>query len=124
MEGESKAHALRDERYTGMNIFGKRVRDEIGKNHTVRNGRDKWIEVENTHSGIVTREEFDRAQEQMRKFVEHPYSPTGNLFCKKVRCGGMRAHHGQEQGKEAVLFLQDTACDGCIRLPRGAGAGR
>lgn len=78
---------LRDERYTGMNIFGKRIRDEIGNTHTVKNDRDKWIAVDNTHDGIVTRGEFDRAQAQMRRYAEHPCRPGCSPFRKKVRCG-------------------------------------
>jgi len=89
-----------------MNIFGKRVRDEIGKNHTVRNGRDKWIAVENTHNGIVTREEFDRAQEQMRKYVEHPCSPAGNLYCKKVRCGVCGHIMARSRGKKPYYLCK------------------
>lgn len=44
--------------------------DEIGKTHTVKKDRVEWISVSETHQGIMTREEFGRAQEQMRKFVK------------------------------------------------------
>lgn len=78
---------LRDERYIGTNIYGKRVRDEVGKSHTVKNRREDWTAVENAHEGIVSRSEFERAQEAMRKFTEHPCSPSGRPFNKKIRCG-------------------------------------
>ena len=78
---------LRDERYIGTNIYGKRVRDEVGKSHTVKNRREDWTAVENAHEGIVSRSEFERAQEAMRKFTEHPCRPSGRPFNKKIRCG-------------------------------------
>lgn len=79
---------LRDERYLGKNIYGKRIRDRVGHTHTLKVSRADWISVENTHEGIVTQEEFDRAQETMRAFVErdevkkHDWPLYG-----KVRCG-------------------------------------
>lgn len=84
---DTVAVILRDERYTGMNIFGKRMRDEVGRSHTVKNKREDWISVDGTHEGIVSRAEFDRAQEQMRKYAEHKCSPSGSPFVRKVRCG-------------------------------------
>ncbi|MDE6589431.1 MAG: recombinase family protein, partial [Oscillospiraceae bacterium] len=82
------AKILRDERYIGKNIFGKRTRDIVGSTHSVKVKRADWITVENTHEGIVTREEFDRAQASMRAFMErdeiqkHDWPLRG-----KVRCG-------------------------------------
>ena len=64
------ARMLRDERYTGKNIYGKWMRDQVGNWHTVKVSRSDWITVEGTHDGIVTREEFDRAQAAMRTFAE------------------------------------------------------
>lgn len=82
------AKILRDERYIGTNVFGKRIRDIVGSTHSVKVRRAAWITVENTHKGIVTREEFDRAQAVMRAFMErdeiqkHDWPLRG-----KVRCG-------------------------------------
>lgn len=98
---------LRDERYTGMNIFGKRIRDEIGNAHTVKNDRDKWIAVDNTHDGIVTREEFDRAQAQMRRYAEHPCRPGCSPFRKKVRCG-VCGHTMARTGKKKPYYSCHT----------------
>jgi len=79
---------LRDERYIGKNVYGKRMRDMIGNTHTVKVSREDWITVDNTHKGIVTREEFDRAQAVMRSFRER--DDTGKHdwpLYGKVRCG-------------------------------------
>ncbi len=79
---------LRDERYIGTNVFGRRMCDEIGKNHQVGVPRTEWIRVAGCHEGIVTEQEFALAQENLRVYKE--YSKTGSgkrLFWKKVRCG-------------------------------------
>lgn len=99
---------LRDERYTGMNIFGKRMRDEIGRSHTVKKDRREWISASGTHQGIVTREEFDCAQEQMRRFQERGcVQPGGNPFLKKVRCG-ICGHIMARVGKKKPYYVCHT----------------
>lgn len=99
---------LRDERNTGMNIFGKRMRDEIGRSHTVKKDRGEWISVSGTHQGIVTREEFDRAQEQMRRFQERGCGkPGGSPFLKKVRCG-ICGHIMARAGKKKPYYVCHT----------------
>jgi len=77
---------LRDERYIGKNIYGKRTRDKIGCVHTVKVGRENWISVTNTHEGIVSKEEFDRAQATMRDFAEYEGRPF-SAGRGKLRCG-------------------------------------
>ena len=77
---------LRDERYIGTNIYGKRFRDMVGHTHTVKVSRADWITVEQTHDGIVTREEFDRAQAAMRAFEEYD-GRMRKPSQRKVFCG-------------------------------------
>lgn len=82
------ARILRNERYIGTNVFGKRVRDKVGYIHTAKVKRADWIIVEETHEGIVTRDEFNRAQAVMKAFVEHKeIEKRENPLCGKVRCG-------------------------------------
>ena len=81
---------LRDERYMGRTIYGKRTRDKVGKDHVVSVQRKDWIVVENTHQEIVSKEEFELAKEQLRKYLEHNKtisSRKGTMLYKKVRCG-------------------------------------
>ena len=60
----------------------------VGHTHTVKVSRADWIIVAQTHDGIVTREEFDRAQEAMRKFEERNDRPhENNPLRRKVICG-------------------------------------
>lgn len=86
--GATVAKILRDERYIGKNIYGKRIRDMVGHTHTVRVSRTEWITVESTHDGIVTQEEFDRAQAAMRAYVEREQIIQHDRpLYGKVRCG-------------------------------------
>ena len=96
---------LRDERYLGKNIFGKRIRDRVGHTHTVKVSREDWIAVENTHEGIVTREEFDCAQATIRKYVErgemkkHDWPLRG-----KIRCGVCGHAMSYKLGKQMYFY--------------------
>ncbi len=58
---------LRDERYTGKNIYGKRRQIQVGGGGARAVDRENWIVAEDTHEGLVTEEEFDRAQEKIRR---------------------------------------------------------
>ena len=79
---------LRDERYTGKNVYGKQIRQTVGDWHTVRTSKSDWITVDGTHEGIVTREEFDRAQAAMREYRERDgLHFEDRALRRKVRCG-------------------------------------
>ena len=76
---------IRDECYLGKTIQGKRFYDIIGQQHSVKVSPKDWIVVSDTHEGIVTQEEFDRAQAAVRKFAER--ESTNKPMHRKVRCG-------------------------------------
>lgn len=96
---------LNDERYTGMNIFGKRMRDEVGKRHTVKNSRSEWIRVENTHESIISKEEFDAVQAKMRRTGERGSSRPGGIPLRgKVRCGVCGYAMKRSRGKDPYYF--------------------
>ena len=79
----------------------------VGHTHTVRVSRGDWIAVEDTHEGIVTREEFDRAQAEMRTFPErseikrHDWPLYG-----KVRCGVCGYAMGHNRGKQMYFYCR------------------
>ena len=83
------ATILRDEQYIGKSVYGKRESDRIGQKHTVKVSRENWVVVSDTHDGIVTQEEFEKAQASMRKLREYDWKgpSTGNVLKRKVRCG-------------------------------------
>lgn len=112
--GGTVAKILRDERYIGKNIYGKRVRDKVGHTHTVKISRKDWITVADTHESIVTQEEFDHVQALMRPYIErnemkkHDWPLRG-----KVRCAVCGYAMYRTQGKKKYFYC---------RTPRGNAA--
>lgn len=99
---------LRDERYIGKNIFGKRTRDQVGHSHTVRVSRADWITTEENHERIVTLELFRCAQENLREYVERGCVQYGNsLFQGKVRCG-VCGHAMMRMGRKNHYYICQT----------------
>lgn len=98
----SVTEILRDERYIGTNIYGKRKRDMVGNTHTVKINRAGWITVGQAHDGIVTREEFDQAQAAMREFEEYDASARKPFRARKVICG--ICGHAMARSKGANAF--------------------
>lgn len=80
---------LRDERYLGTAVFGKRTRPEIGKYNTVVVDKSEWIVVSDCHEALISEELFEAAQSSLREFV--PKGPQSmkkqHLFTGKLRCG-------------------------------------
>ena len=106
----SVADVLRDQRYIGNNVYGKRTRDRVGHYHSVKISAEDWTVVEDTHEGIVTREEFDRAQDSMRKFRERGWRDAkDNILKRKVRCGVCGHVMVRSKAKNAV-YLCGTPC--------------
>lgn len=79
---------LRDERYLGKTVFGKRERDKVGLVHTVKKSKSDWIVVDEVHEPIVSEELFQAAQAAMREYTERSVSPSPrNPLRRKVICG-------------------------------------
>ena len=94
---------LRDERYIGKCVYGKREHETVGDWHTVKRGRKDWIIVDGTHEGIVSEEVFRKAASCMREYKEAAPRTSGkNLLRKKVICGicgfAMRLSNGKNPG--------------------------
>ncbi len=117
--GHSVAKILRDERYLGMNIYLKRERDIVGSTHTVKVCQENRIKVAHAHKGIVTQDEFDRAQAALRDFKEHsPYTEKQPL-ARKVRCGECGHILTRSNGKEKYYYCQTHRMldgTGCIEV--------
>lgn len=79
---------LRDERYLGKVIYGKRYRPEVGNHKTIKSSRIDWVIVEQKHEAIISEEDFNAAKTNLKEFAEHSSAPTvGHLFTDKLRCG-------------------------------------
>ncbi len=97
------AKILRDERYIGKNVYGKRMRDVIGSTHTVKVWRKDWVVVDDTHAGIVSQEEFDRAQAVMRAYAEYEGHPLSAVR-GKLRCGVCGHSLAKSNGKSTFYY--------------------
>lgn len=104
--GHAVAKILRDERYLGMNVYLKRERDIVGSTHTVKVSRDDWIKVADAHEGIITQDEFDRAQAALRDFKEHSPCTEKQPLARKVRCGECGHVLARSYGKEKYYYCQ------------------
>ena len=82
------AKFLRDERYIGKTVYGKRSRDIVGSTHTVKISRNDWIVVPDRHEAIVPEALFEKAQACMREYREREVmTGGGNPLKRKVICG-------------------------------------
>ena len=94
------AKFLRDERYIGKTVFGKRSRDIVGSTHTVKISRNDWIVVPDRHEAIVPEALFEKAQACMREYREYEVSAgSGNPLKRKVICG-ICGHAMQRDGRK------------------------
>ena len=78
---------LRDERYLGQNIYGKRRRAAVGTTRTVKAARSDWIIVKDTHEPLISETQFKQAQDNLKEFREHTYCETKKPLAYKVFCG-------------------------------------
>ena len=86
--GNLVARFLRDERYIGKTVYGKRSRDIVGSTHTVKISRNDWIIVPDRHEAIVPEALFEKAQACMREYREYEAaSGSSNPLKRKVICG-------------------------------------
>lgn len=101
------ARILRDERYTGKNIYGKRTRDIIGNSHTIQTSRDSWVVVGESHDAIITQEEYAKAQNALRKYHELHCTPKSNHPLRgKLVCGVCGHIMCRSNGKEAHYYCK------------------
>lgn len=83
----SVAAILRDERYIGKAVYGKRAKGMIGGKRTIKNKRADWVIVEGAYPAIVTEEEFAAGSKRLRSFVERDDAVFHNRpLDRKVRC--------------------------------------
>ena len=79
---------LRDERYIGTVVYGKRERIQIG--HWANRATDKadWIIREDTHEAIISKGDFEAVQKILAERPSRPYAPQSDRpLRRKVFCG-------------------------------------
>jgi DNA invertase Pin-like site-specific DNA recombinase len=99
---------LRDERYTGKMISGKRIKPKVGQKQSVKVQRQDWYVVDGSHEPIISQADFDKVQE----ILGYKQEKNGNkekqwLFSKKIYCGHCR-HALRRRDREPAHFFCDT----------------
>ena len=79
---------LKNEMYIGNMCQGKRKRIAVNIKHLIRNPKNKWIIVKNTHEPIIDKEIFDMVQSIYSKNSHitkntNKYLLKGFIFCKE-----------------------------------------
>jgi site-specific DNA recombinase len=85
---ESVRRILRDERYTGKMVSGKRKRIEVGNRKTKKLSKPDWFIISNTHEAIIDEEKFQKVQELIKisKIRNITFDENRPLY-GKVKCG-------------------------------------
>lgn len=110
---------LRDERYIGKVVFGKRNRDIVGSSHTVRVNRSEWVVVGDAHESIVTYDEFDLAQARIKKREEHAAASIDNRpLYKKVRCGVCGHLLNRHKAKQPYYLCKTPSISSAYACPK------
>lgn len=103
---------LRDERYIGTYIIGKRTVREVGSSRTRMKDESKWFKIPDHHPAIVEKAVFEQVQSLLPSFkcpkkAEHSYALRGKVFC------GCCDHALSRNAKKAPNFY----CRHAITLP-------
>ena len=77
----------------GDSVHNQNRHDSFAEKKQTANPESEWVIIENTHEGVVSREIFDKAQEEMKRRSEVPIKKPGmykaadqNLFKGKIKC--------------------------------------
>ena len=95
---------LQNVRYLGTNVYRKSRREKIGSPHIVRSDKSDWIVAENTHEAIVTKEEFDRAAQNLRQSPARTLTFHHRPLDRKIRCG--ICGHAMSRLRNGQFFCQ------------------
>ena len=91
---------------------------KVGSNHRLKQSKNDWIVVPNTHEPIVTQDVFDKAQAILGlKRERSSYVDAGRLFAGKVKCGTCgHAMRGRYDRVLPFFFCETTRIKktGCI----------
>jgi DNA invertase Pin-like site-specific DNA recombinase len=96
---------IRDERYTGKLIYGKKRTAEVGKRKQITVPESDWVVVPDAFPAIISEEQFKAANANVtrRSYPDHKPSKCVLLFTRKLKCGycgmSLKAVHRQTDVK-------------------------
>ena len=104
---------LKNDYYTGNKTLQKTyVIDHITKKSVVNHGEKQKYYVEDSHEAIISKEDFDKAQELFKKkldsFNKIVFKPTITPFYKMIECGNCGAHLRRKTTPYKHIWLCNT----------------
>jgi len=77
---------LKNEQYTGCYISGKRETTQVGRKECIMNDKFDWIIIHDSHPALVSKEDFARLQEMLKRPKElAPNKPVPSKHSNKLR---------------------------------------
>lgn len=104
---------LRDERYTGNLVSGKREIKKIGSGKSVKVPQKDWIIIENTHEPIISKKLFNKARERLGKKREYAAQKPVlsadilNNIISGIKCKELQNENENEKIKKAKITLYE-----------------
>lgn len=95
---------LRDERYIGTYIMGKRRVVEVGSNHVRFKDESEWIKIPDHHPAIISKDVFTKALAGLRPTSGKKRNVTQYPLKGKVFCGCC-LHQLPRSGKKTYRFI-------------------
>lgn len=102
---------LKDERYIGTYVIGKRAVLEVGGNRWRMKDRDKWYIIPNHHPAIVNPTTFEQSKVKQTRYSQPVKKPRDYPLKGKAFCG--RCHHAlsRTSNKTAYYFCRHSNID-------------
>lgn len=77
---------LKDETYIGNSVHNKQSNISYKNKKKIRKPQEEWFRVENTHEAIISKEVFERVQEQIASRRRQQKDTTTQIFSGLVKC--------------------------------------
>lgn len=102
---------LRDERYTGMYIMGKRQVTEVGGHQMRMKDESEWIKIPDHHPPIISKEVFEQVQARFPSIQSVKKNVNLYPLRKKVFCGCCQHAMPRTSNKNHVFQCRYTLTD-------------
>lgn len=116
---ENVRRILLDERYTGCLVGHKRVMADMVTKRTEAVPREEWIVVRDTQEAIVTEQEYLKAQEVIKHYVQKPQRKPFQKFRGILKCDCCGRVLARKAGKKPYficLTARSIKDSGCIKV--------
>lgn len=103
---------LKDETYIGNTVHYRETNISYKNKKRVRKAQEEWLRIENTQEGIISKEVFDRVQEQIASRRRQMKDATTQIFAGLVKCadcGWSMSFATNKQNKTPYSYFNCTS---------------